>query len=272
LAGERGRSLTQHLLAVASRQVVEAEPLDLDRVVADLAPVLRSLVGEHVEVAVARAARPAFVRAAVPQIEQVLLNVVANARDALPRGGRVEIAVGGGEDAVELVVRDNGDGMSPEVVERVFEPFFSTKSGQNRGLGMSTVYGSVKQMGGNVRVDSEPGRGPTVTFRWSASGRTAAASASAAASPRPGQERLTGTALLIEDQDDVRRVLRMVLERLGCSVCETGSGDAAVARLRGDPGSVDMVLSDVAMPGLHGRALVAALHAVRPDLPIVFLS
>jgi signal transduction histidine kinase/ligand-binding sensor domain-containing protein/CheY-like chemotaxis protein len=273
LAGERGRSLTQHLLAVASRQVVEAEPLDLDRIVADLAPVLRSLVGEHVEVAVARAARPAFVRAAVPQIEQVLLNVVANARDAMPRGGRVEIAVGSGEDAVELVVRDNGAGMAPEVVEHVFEPFFSTKSGQNRGLGMSTVYGIVKQMGGNVRVDSEPGRGTTVTFRWLASGRTAAASAAAAAAPpRPGQERLAGTALLVEDQDDVRLVLRMLLERLGCSVCETASGDAAVARLRDDPGSVDMVLSDVVMPGLHGRALVAALHAVRPDLPIVFLS
>jgi two-component system cell cycle sensor histidine kinase/response regulator CckA len=275
LAGERGRSLTQHLLAVASRQVVEAEPLDLDRVVADLAPVLRSLVGERVEVVVARAARPAFLRAAVPQIEQVLLNVVANARDAMPRGGRVEIAVGSGEDAVELVVRDNGTGMAPEVVEHVFEPFFSTKSGQNRGLGMSTVYGIVKQMGGNVRVDSEPGRGTTVTFRWPASARSAAATAAAAAAAAPppaGQEQFAGTALLIEDQDEVRRVLRMLLERMGCSVCETAGGEAAVARLRDDPGSIDMVLSDVVMPGLHGRALVAALHAVRPHLPIVFLS
>ena len=269
-ASERGRNLTQHLLAVASRQHVATERLDLGRVVGDLRPVLQSLLGDSVTLRLSLAA-PAPVRAAVTQIEQILLNLCANARDAMPRGGEVAIAVAAVGDGVQLSVRDTGCGMAPEVVERAFEPFFSTKGNSGtRGLGLATVYGITKQLAGEARIDSAPGAGTTVTIQLP---RDAAAPAPVVVVPQaPAPTQLTARVLLIEDEDTVRATLQRLLAQLGCTVQAAASGDAALAMLQGTPAAFDVVLSDVVMPGLHGRRLLDALRAVRPELPILFLS
>jgi signal transduction histidine kinase/ligand-binding sensor domain-containing protein/ActR/RegA family two-component response regulator len=308
-AGDRGRRLTQHLLALASQQVVVPEVLELSSLVGDLATVLRPLVGGKIALTITPGARPAHVRAATSQIEQILINLCVNARDAMPDGGGLEIRIVPGDERVGLVVRDTGTGMSSAVAERAFEPFFTTKaSGLGTGLGLSTVYGITKQLGGDVKLDSQLGRGTTVTL-WlpSVAGvsvasteqeartlvpvRSVAASGTGlvrgtglvggtgsgrpglggpGSSSRPGSS--SSTVLWIEDQIAVRTAVRMLLERLGWSVREAVSGDDALRQLRIAPHDIDIVLSDVLMPGLHGMALVEALRSTHSDLPIVFLS
>ncbi len=269
-ASDRGRNLTQHLLAVASRQHVATERLELGRVVGDLRPVLQSLLGDSVTLRLLLAG-PAPVRAAVTQIEQILLNLCANARDAMPRGGEVAIAVAAVGDGVQLSVRDTGCGMAPDVVERAFEPFFSTKAASGtRGLGLATVYGITKQLAGEARIDSAPGAGTTVTIVLP---RDVAAPAPVVVVPAaPAPSRLAARVLLIEDEDTVRATLQRLLAQLGCLVQAAASGDAALVVLQATPAAFDVVLSDVVMPGLHGRRLLDALRAVRPELPILFVS
>ncbi|MFO1031296.1 MAG: two-component regulator propeller domain-containing protein [Planctomycetota bacterium] len=271
-ASERGRNLTQHLLAVASRQHVATEHIDLVRVVEDLRPVLQSLLGDSVTLHL-RVAESAPVRAAVTQIEQILLNLGANARDAMPRGGEVTIAVAVVGSGVQLSVRDTGCGMAPDVVERAFEPFFSTKgAGSARGLGLATVYGIAKQLAGEARIDSAPGAGTTVTVHLPRDAVPSAAVVVPSPEPSAAPARLQSRVLLIEDEDAVRATLQRLLAQLGCTVQAAASGDAALALLQAAPAAFDVVLSDVVMPGLHGRRLLDALRQVRPELPILFVS
>jgi signal transduction histidine kinase/ligand-binding sensor domain-containing protein/ActR/RegA family two-component response regulator len=267
----RGRSLTQHLLAVASSQVVAPTELDLNHVVAESLPVLRSLLGSDSTLHFEAAEGPATVRAAATQVEQVLLNLIANARDAMPRGGVVRVRVQGVERSVLLSMADTGVGMSPQVVERVFEPFFTTKQAHpGRGLGLATVYGIVKQLRGEIAVDSAEGKGTTI--RISLPRVASSCGEPVVVVPRPEPQRRDDRILLIEDEVDVRAVLQRLLRNLGCQVQATAGGAQAVAELRAAPAAFDAVVSDVVMPGLQGVPLVTALRAIRPDLPIVFLS
>ena len=270
-ACERGRRLTQHLLAVASRQLVQAARLDLNVVVRDLLPVLRALLGDDVPLDYEPAPEEAPVQAAVTQIEQILLNLAANARDAMPRGGRVTIRIHVANSRVHIELQDNGVGMPAAVKERVFEPFFTTKQhGGGRGLGLATVYGIVKQLDGEVHIDSAVDHGTTVRITLPCT--TAAAIEPQVVIPNAPPHRLHGRILLIEDQPDVRTALLRLLRHLGCTVHATPDGDTAVALLRADPTAFDAVVSDVVMPGLQGRHLVQALREVQPGLPILFLS
>jgi signal transduction histidine kinase/ligand-binding sensor domain-containing protein/CheY-like chemotaxis protein len=268
----RGRALTQHLLAVASRQPLAPEPLELNQVLEKLLPVLRSLLGDGIVLSFHPAAGGAPVRAAQAQIEQLLLNVVSNARDALPRGGTVALGLARKAERIMLTVRDDGEGMPPEVAQRVFEPFFSTRPGSGRGLGLATVYGIVRQLGGEVRLDSALGHGTTVRIELPRvePGSSEASERNEVLHPRP---RLAARrVLLIEDEPNVRRVVRMLLESLACHVVEAENGAQALARLKEAGAPFDLVLSDVVMPGLQGRELVAALRAAAPRLPLVLMS
>lgn len=268
-ASARGRSLTQHLLAVASRQVVSPEPMALQDVMQELQEVLRPLLGEDIDLRIEAPEQPAIVRGARTQIEQILINLTANARDAIEGAGAVTIAIEGHNGHITLSVTDDGCGMSDEVRAKAFEPFYSTKDqeGIGRGLGLATVFGITKQLGGEVEIESEVGKGTTV--RVVLPRDQAKAEPGAIASEPPS--RFEGRVLLIEDQLYVRNVLQRQLERLGCEVTTAGDGDAAIAMLADDP-KIDLVVSDVVMPGLQGAALVEALRAQVPDLQVVFMS
>jgi signal transduction histidine kinase/ligand-binding sensor domain-containing protein/ActR/RegA family two-component response regulator len=270
-ACQRGRNLTQHLLGVASRQLVTVATLDLNRVVGDLLPVLRSLLGHDVALRFTAPPSSTPVRGAVTQIEQILLNLCANAHDALPRGGNVTIRIVHQGGSVQLEVEDDGEGIPPEVMARVFEPFFSTKGrGIGRGLGLATVYGITKQLGGDITLDSAVGRGTSVrlTLPMVAVG----ADQPDVDQPRTANTSLQGRILLVEDEADVRAVLARLLFSIGLTVVEADDGQAALKLLRGSPERFDAVVSDVVMPGLQGRELVLALRGVCPGLPIVFVS
>jgi len=269
MASTRGRSLTQHLLAVASRQVVTAAPLELPNVTEELMPVLRTLVGEDITITLT-APESAVVRAAITQIEQILINLVANARDAIEGTGEVRIEITCEHPLVILRVIDDGAGMSPEVQENAFEPFYTTKDEGDigRGLGLATVYGIAKQIGGDAYARSESGNGTTMTVALPLLATEEVEVPEAEAAP-PVQ--LLGHVLLIEDQAAVRDVLARQLVRLGCDVTTADGGDEAIELLAKGL-KVDVVLSDVVMPGLQGAALVEALRAQVPELPFVFVS
>ena len=268
--------MTQHLLAVASRQVVTVEQLNLVTLIGDLLPVLRSLVGEGIQMNFHHEQPTAIVCGAVTQIEQILINLVANARDAMPRGGDLSIQLDQTKKRVLLAVRDSGDGMPREVVEKAFTPFFSTRAGSGfgRGLGLATVYGIIKQLDGEIHIDSEPGRGTNVQINLPVSAADPAAVS--APSSVGATHRVSAHVLLIEDQDDVRRVLVRILKHLGCTTTAAANGNEAVQILRNqarDSGHrIDAIVSDVVMPGLQGVDLVEALRAVVPGIPILFLS
>jgi signal transduction histidine kinase/ligand-binding sensor domain-containing protein/ActR/RegA family two-component response regulator len=275
-ASARGRSLTQHLLAVASRQVVAVEQLNLVTLIRDLLPVLRSLVGEGIQLDFDSDHPCAIVCGAVTQIEQILINLAANARDAMSRGGTLTIQLGQAGKSVLLSVRDTGAGMPREVMEQAFTPFFSTRTGEglSRGLGLATVYGIVKQLDGEIQIDSEPGHGTCVQISLPIS--MAETPAVVIPSPAVVVNCMSAHVLLIEDQDDVRRVLVSILKHLGCSTTTAANGNDAVQILRDQATAagdrIDVILSDVVMPGLQGIDLVEALRAVVPGIPILFLS
>ncbi len=272
-ASRRGRSLTHQLLTFARRQSVAGEVLDLGAIVRSGADLLRRLLPDNIRLEVDADSEGVFVFADRAQLEQVLLNLGVNARDAMPNGGslRIELKMRRSDPPTcVLRVVDDGVGMTPEVRERACEPFFSTKHrATNSGLGLSTCYGIVESLGGALLIDSAPGRGTsiTITLPCASHGAVAPASEAEAAVAR----RLSGAALLIEDHEAVREALARMLTSLGCDVTKAQHGDAAVAMLDGDL-AVDFVVSDLIMPGLQGNDLVDALRARRPGLPIVFLS
>jgi signal transduction histidine kinase/ligand-binding sensor domain-containing protein/CheY-like chemotaxis protein len=269
-AGERGRRMTRHLLAMASREAVAPAVHDLNQLLAGMASMLQDLLGPQCRLELAMAECPALLRCAPSQIEQILINLAVNARDAMPAGGTLRVAVACHGPRVQLEVRDTGIGMPADVRERAFEPFFTTKDRhRGTGLGLATVYGITKQLQGEVHLDSVEGHGTCFRFRWPLAEPSAER---AVLVPAPPAARPLHTVLLVEDEADVRSALRTVLERAGIQVLEADSGAMAAASLAATAGQVDAVLSDVQMPGPMGVELVAALRRIRPDLPFVFVT
>jgi PAS domain S-box-containing protein len=284
-AARRAAELTRQLLAFSRRQVLQPRILDLNAEVAETEKMLRRLIGEDVELVTRLDPALGRVRADPGQIGQVLMNLAVNARDAMPRGGvlRIETSNVDVDEAyaqdhaplepgpyVQLVVADNGTGMDEAVREHLFEPFFTTKpEGQGSGLGLSTVYGIVKQSGGYVWVDSEPGRGTTFTVQLPRQeGAPDAEPPSAIAAPAGGPE----TILLVEDQENLRSLIGEVLEDAGYEVLSAAGGPAALALSESHPGPIHLLLSDVVMPGMSGRELEEALRGRRPETRTLFIS
>jgi two-component system cell cycle sensor histidine kinase/response regulator CckA len=281
-AGHRAARLTGQLLAFSRRQVLRPEILDLNDVVREFEKMLNRLIGEHIILRHRLTSGLWLVRADRGQLEQVLLNLAVNARDAMSEGGTLSIetsnldavdalpVVGVGSRHVSLVVTDTGHGMTEDVRLRVFDPFFTTKGSGGTGLGLSTVYGIVEQSGGRIAVYSEPGLGTTFrvllpAIEFASSPRTADSTA-VDETPR-GTERL----LVVEDSREVRSVTVRILREHGYSVAEAESAEEALRlALTGD--GVDVLLTDLVMPGLSGRALAELLSASRPRLRIVLTS
>jgi signal transduction histidine kinase/ActR/RegA family two-component response regulator len=283
-AGERARDLTRQLLAVARRQVIAPVPLDLNEVLRASEKLLRRVLGEDVELVVDLERDLWWIRADPGQLEQVVLNLAVNARDAMPRGGTLVLRTrncggdrrageGGraaGADGVCLTVRDSGSGMGPEVRAHLFEPFFTTKpDGKGTGLGLATVYGIVSQAEGHVRVESAPGRGTTFELWFP---RTleppAAVAAPAAARAARGTERV----LVVEDDAPVREVTVRALRAGGYHVLVAASGREALALGPAALDGLDLVVTDVVMPGLDGRTMADELRRRRPALRVLYVS
>ncbi|MBK7784450.1 MAG: MASE1 domain-containing protein [Gemmatimonadetes bacterium] len=284
-AADRAASLTRQLLAYSRQQVLSPRVLDLTAVVEHLGGMLRRLIGEDIRLVIRHHAGDSHVRVDRSQLEQVILNLVVNARDAMPAGGTLTIATTAVEvdealagrqvdlepgPYVALAVQDTGVGMANEVQRRAFDPFFTTKEqGKGTGLGLSTVYGIVKQSGGAVWLESAPGAGTTVSIYLP---RVAAApEVLDAAAPEPAAAP-RGTVLVVEDERMVRDLVRRTLARAGYQVLEAADGEAALALARTEPGTIDLLLTDVVMPRLGGRQLAARLQAERPGLRVLFMS
>jgi two-component system, cell cycle sensor histidine kinase and response regulator CckA len=287
-AGQRAAELTQQLLAFSRRQIVAPRVLDLNVVVADLERMLRRLIGEDVELATVLRSGVGRVDADPGQLEQVILNLAVNARDAMPRGGKLTIETGTAELDEEyarirqevrpgqyalLAVSDSGCGMTDEVKARLFEPFFTTKEpGSGTGLGLATVYGIVKQARGHVEVYSEAGRGTTFKVYLPV---TREASAEVPPPAFGGDPPPTGaeTLLLAEDEAAVRGLAREVLRSLGYTVLEAATGAEALRVCEAHPGPVHLLVSDVVMPGgVSGRELAERSKVFRPRMPVLFIS
>jgi PAS domain S-box-containing protein len=278
-------SLTRQLLALSRRQILEPKLLDLNGVVENMRNILRRLVGEDVALATLLEPGLGCVRGDAGQIEQVILNLAVNARDAMPRGGNLTIETRSvdldGEYALEhigvrpgrhvlLAVSDTGIGMDVETRSRVFEPFFTTKaSGQGTGLGLSTVYGIVKQSGGSIWIYSEPGRGTTFKiYLPCAEGAPEGLWRAASARPARGTE----TVLLVEDDPSVRALSRRILESYGYSVIETAGAEDALDFARRNDRPIHLLLTDVVMPEMGGAELASRLQSLRPEVRVLYMS
>ncbi len=283
---QRAANLTRQLLVFSRRQALSPQVLNLNAVVTGVTTMLRPIIGERVELVASLDPRIGSVTADPGQLEQVIVNLAVNARDAMPGGGRLTIqtrevqldeafTVAHPEAAhgphVLLEVRDTGVGMDEETRQRVFEPFFTTKTpDQGTGLGLSTVYGIVKQHGGYVAVASAPGQGATFSVylpRTEAPAAVVRSESGPASLPR-GEE----TILVVEDKDDVRWLVREMLSRLGYEVLTARGGAEALELSRRFPGPIHLLLTDVVMPGMTGRELAERLRATRPDTPALFTS
>lgn len=285
-AARRGGALTQRLLAFAGKQALDPKPVDLNRLVAGLDPMLRRTLGEHIQIELIRAGGlwPALVDQS--QLENALLNLCLNARDAMPGGGRLTIETANvrldGEYAtrtgdippgqyVMLAVSDTGEGIAPEHLQRVFEPFFTTKeTGKGTGLGLSMVYGFVKQSAGHVAIYSEHQQGTSVKlYLPRASG---AATVAALADDEDAMVGGSATVLLVEDDDAVRHVALTSLRSLGYTVIEASDGPSAMSLLE-QRDDVDLLFTDIVMPGgMNGRALADAARRLHPDLRVLYTS
>ncbi|MBI1966852.1 MAG: PAS domain S-box protein [Gemmatimonadetes bacterium] len=285
-AARRAATLTQQLLAFSRRQVLQPTVLDLNVVVAEMEELLRRLVGEHIELATSLATDLGLVRVDRNQLEQAIVNLVVNARDAMSGGGWLTIETANAElDAayaeshpgaqpgrhVLLAVTDTGVGMDRETQTRIFEPFFTTKErGKGTGLGLASVYGIVKQSGGWIWVYSEPGRGSTfkIYLPRVEEPPERAVSRIAVEEPAGGTE----TVLLVEDESAVRGLAREALEQFGYQVLEAADGAQAVLLARDYPDRIHLLLTDVVMPGMPGSELAERLARARPDIRILFTS
>jgi signal transduction histidine kinase/CheY-like chemotaxis protein len=274
-AAQRASALTQQLLTFSRKQPAAVEDLDVNEVISNVADMLRRLIGEDVELVCELEPGLDRVRADRAQMEQVIVNLVVNARDAMPHGGRVTLSTSNrsGElgDFVRFAVRDTGVGIDPQVQARLFEPFYTTKEpGRGTGLGLSTVYGIVKQAGGAVRVESEPGRGALFEVLLPRSGHAVAAAASAEKPPEP--PRGEGTVLLVEDDESVRDFVGFVLRQQGYHVLEAEDGPHALETAEAHPGPIDLLISDLVMPHMGGFEVAQALVRSRPALRVLHMS
>ena len=285
-AGERAASLTRQLLAFSRKQVLQPRVLDLNEVVRGLEPMLRRLLGENVELVTLLAQNLGRVKADPGQIEQVVMNLAVNARDAMPNGGKLVIETADIEldqayaaqhaaarpgPHVLLSVTDSGHGMAEPTLARLFEPFFTTKGlGKGTGLGLATVYGIVKQSGGSIWVQSEPGRGTTFNIylpRDLAVPLTAARPA-LLATQQPGTE----TILVVEDEESVRKLTQRILRGAGYTVLAAANGSDAMLTSERHEGPVHLLLTDVVMPQMSGRELAERLSQLRPTMRILYMS
>ena len=271
-AADRASKLTTQLLAFARRRVITPSAVDLNAAIASLADMLQRLIGTDVRLETALGADVGAIKVDRGQLEQVVMNLAINARDAMPAGGTLTLAtsVDAAGEAV-LVVRDTGRGMDRETVSHMFEPFFTTKGpGQGTGLGLATVYGVVTQHGGTIAVDSAPGLG--TTFRITFPREQADSGGSRpVADPRTdttGSE----TILVVEDEPMVRGLVRTMLRSRGYTVLEASSGEEAMERYAGRLDDIQLLLTDVVMPGINGRVLAETLTGRRPGLKVLFMS
>jgi two-component system cell cycle sensor histidine kinase/response regulator CckA len=286
-AGERASDMTKQLLAFTRKQVLLPQVLDLNEVVTDVNGLLARLIGEDVELR-AELSPVHPVEADVGQLEQVIVNLAVNARDAMPAGGRLTIATANREisetdaiavhhdleagDYVALSVADTGEGMDAATLHQIFEPFFTTKEeGKGTGLGLATAFGIVKQSGGHIEVESEPGRGTTFTICLPRA-KPATLVLSAPEAPELVPDGGWETILLVEDEEVVRILEREVLERHGYTVLEASGPEQASELSRAHTGVIHLLLTDVIMPGMSGDKLAERLLAERPDMRVIFAS
>ena len=288
----RAASLVRQLLAFSRRQTLRPEVLELGEALSDLSILLKRLLGERVELELKHGRDLWPVKADVHQLEQVVINLAVNARDAMPEGGRLTIRTANVEAAeaaglaltglpaaefVLIEVGDTGTGIPPEVIDKIFEPFFTTKEvGKGTGLGLSTVFGIVKQSNGYIYVDSALGRGTTfrIFLPRHVPGAEEAEEAKAEAPARKETADLTGegTILLVEDEDPVRAVNARALSARGYTVIEAASGVEALEAMAARDAPVDLVVSDVVMPEMDGPTLLRELRKSHPDLKVIFVS
>ena len=273
-AGERAAGLTRQLLAFSRQQVLQPKIHDLNGLVNGVVPMLRRLVIENIEVVVSLESTPAKIKIDATQLEQILINLVVNARDAMPLGGRLTIATHSDPAAgtVALIVSDTGTGMDEATRARIFEPFFTTKgAGKGTGLGLATVQRIVKQCDGSIEVASEPGNGTEFRVNFPRVAHTAAAplESQAGADGSSGSE----TVLLAEDDPSVRALARLSLRRCGYTVLEAGNAAEAVAIADDYTNPIHLLLSDVIMPNsAGGSSLIDRLRHRRPDLRVLYMS
>jgi PAS domain S-box-containing protein len=274
-ASGRATALTSQLLAFSRRQVVQPRILDLNLVVGNMENMLQRLLGETVALTTIPSPSAAKVKVDPGQIEQVIVNLAVNAKDAMPGGGKLAIEVAAAESPstrqVMLAIRDTGTGMSDEVQSHLFEPFYTTKPrGKGTGLGLSIVYGIVKQAGGSIAVDTQVGRGTTfrLAFPEVVSGDVYQESRPIPATLLPGSE----TILLVEDEDAVRKLAGDVLRNNGYKVLEAASGEAAVSIGLQFTGAIPLLVTDMIMPGMNGRALAEQLRAGCPGMKVLYIS
>ncbi|MGA8023069.1 MAG: PAS domain S-box protein, partial [Candidatus Acidiferrales bacterium] len=287
-ASQRATSLTRQLLAFSRKQMLAPKVLNVQSVVVDMEKILRRLIGEDIQLETSSAADLGLIKADRSQIEQVIMNLAVNARDAMPEGGRLTIETANVEldkaaahppavlspgKYVMLAVTDNGCGMDAETQAHIFEPFFTTKEkGKGTGLGLATVYGIVKQSGGYVWVYTEPGRGtsfkvylPRIEDEQTARGRDGKSEAREL--PR-GSE----TVLLVEDEKGVRELAREYLELTGYTVIAAEDGHTALELAAMHVGPIQLLMTDVVMPGISGRELAGRVKAIRPEIKVLFMS
>ena len=285
-AAQRGADLTHQLLAFARREVVRPRPLDLNGVVTDIEQMLRRSIGEHITLDVRLSGGLPSITADPGQLDQVLVNLAVNARDAMPRGGTLTIetcTLDVDRDYaaarphlrpgayVRMRVSDTGTGMPPEVIARAFEPFYTTKpAGKGTGLGLATVYGIITAAGGDLSIYSEPGSGTTFTILLPA---TDAQPAEPEAPPEPARtDYRRGTILAVEDEPALRGVLHRILLGAGHEVLIAEDGLSALALAEAHEGPIDLLLTDVVMPHMLGRDLADRLTEHRPDTKVLFMS
>jgi CheY-like chemotaxis protein len=274
---ERAAALTRQLLAFSRRQVLAPSPIAINEVVADAERMLRRVIGEDVTLDTRLDEYAGDVVADRGQLEQVLMNLVVNARDAMPNGGRIVIETRcGGRGQVAISVTDDGHGMDEVTRARAFEPFFTTKElGKGTGLGLSTVYGITRQSGGDVAITSAPALGTTVTvtlpMQYRIEERIAAATAGTTGDPGL-IEGVGDTILLVEDEPGVRAVAKKILGRLGYRVVEAANGADALFLWTIHRSRVKLVLTDAVMPLMGGRELAERLREVGADVPVLFMS
>jgi PAS domain S-box-containing protein len=283
-AALRSAGLTQQLLAFSRQQVVSPRYLDLRLLVRDFEKMLKRVIGDDIALRIVEAPEPCSVRVDPVQMEQVILNLTINARDAMPRGGQLSIEtrlvtltpehVYAHPDAklgrhVELAVKDEGTGMDAETLRRIFEPFFTTKAeGRGTGLGLSTVYGIVHQSGGSLAVESELDKGSTFHVYLPFLVGTPARPPSGSRPAVHGTE----TVLLVEDEPEVKRICALTLRALGYAVVEANDAEHAIELCAAGEPRIDAMLTDVVMPGMSGVALFERLRALRPGLKVLFMS
>jgi PAS domain S-box-containing protein len=289
-AADRAKRLIKHLLAFAQREEAEPVLVDLGQIISDVAGLLGEVLGEQVPVVTRLGSGPWPVEADPGLLAQAIINIAVNARDAMPGGGQVTIETSNVDTAdltadrqdaadlaellpgryVQLRITDTGTGMDAKTTERAFEPFFTTKSGdQAAGLGLPAVRGFAAQAGGKVWLRSEPGSGTTVTMMLPAA---AGSGAGPSAERQEGVTERIATVLVVDDEAAIRDVTHRVLTRAGYRVATAANGQEALGILEDPNMPADLVLTDVVMPGMTGEAFAAHVHAVRPGMPVLFMS